>query len=81
MIELLHTATLVHDDIIESFHSLDHDGSGDISMRDLIQEVNRQPVRSIAGFGTAIRESGSRPALILIKRRNNVLYLTLRAAS
>src|SRR6185503_19170977 len=50
-----------------------------IRQGDLIQEVNRQPVRSIAGFGTAVRESGSRPALILIKRRNNMLYLTLKA--
>jgi Do/DeqQ family serine protease len=52
-----------------------------IRQGDLIQEVNRQPVRSIAGFGTAVRESGSRPALILIKRRNNMLYLTLKAGS
>ena len=48
---------------------------------DLIQEVNRQPVRSIVGFTTAMRASGSRPALILIQRRNNVLYLTLRSGS
>jgi Do/DeqQ family serine protease len=52
-----------------------------IRQGDLIQEVNRQPVRSIAGFTTAVRASGDRPALILIKRRNNVVYLTLRAAS
>jgi Do/DeqQ family serine protease len=52
-----------------------------IRQGDLIQEVNRQPVRSIVGFTTAMRASGSRPALILIKRRNNVIYLTLRSAS
>jgi S1-C subfamily serine protease len=52
-----------------------------IRQGDLIQEVNRQPVRSIAGFSSAIRSSGSRPALILVKRRNNVVYLTLRPAS
>ncbi|MCA1577792.1 MAG: DegQ family serine endoprotease [Acidobacteria bacterium] len=52
-----------------------------IRQGDLIQEVNRQPVRSIVGFTTAMRASGSRPALILIKRRNNVLYLTLRSGS
>src|SRR5687768_9023243 len=52
-----------------------------IRQGDLIQEVNRQPVRSIVGFTTAMRASGSRPALILIKRRNNVIYLTLRSTS
>ena len=52
-----------------------------IRQGDLIQEVNRQPVRSIVGFTTAMRASGSRPALILIQRRNNVLYLTLRPGS
>jgi Do/DeqQ family serine protease len=52
-----------------------------IRQGDLIQEVNRQPVRSIVGFTTAMRASGSRPALILIKRRNNVIFLTLRSGS
>jgi serine protease Do len=52
-----------------------------IRQGDLIQEVNRQPVRSIVGFTTAMRASGSRPALILIKRRNNIIFLTLRSGS
>jgi Do/DeqQ family serine protease len=52
-----------------------------IRQGDLIQEVNRQPVRTIAGFSTAVRASGARPALVLIKRRNNVVYLTLRSGS
>ena len=48
---------------------------------DLIQEVNRQPVKTFAEFTSAIRQSGSRPALVLIKRRNNVIYVTLKAGS
>jgi S1-C subfamily serine protease len=52
-----------------------------IRQGDLIQEVNRQPVQSIAGLTTAIRASGSRPALILLKRRNNVIFLTLKSGS
>jgi S1-C subfamily serine protease len=52
-----------------------------IRQGDLIQEVNRQPVQSIAGFTTAMRASGSRPALILLKRRNNVIFLTLKSGS
>jgi predicted metalloprotease with PDZ domain len=52
-----------------------------IRQGDLIQEVNRQPVRTFAEFGNAIRQSGSRPALVLIKRRNAVIYVTLKAGS
>lgn len=52
-----------------------------IKQGDLIQEVNRQPVKNFAEFSSAIQQSGSRPALVLVKRRNNVIYVTLRAAS
>src|ERR1044072_7196102 len=52
-----------------------------IRQGDLIQEVNRQPVRTFAELSSALRQSGSRPALVLIKRRDNVIYLTLKANS
>ena len=52
-----------------------------IRQGDLIQEVNRQPVRTFADFGRAVIQSGSRPALVLIKRRNAVIYVTLRPGS
>jgi serine protease Do len=52
-----------------------------IRQGDLIQEVNRQPVTTVAQFNTAVAQSGAKPALVLIKRRNNVIYLTLKANS
>ena len=52
-----------------------------IRQGDVIQEVNRQPVRTAADFNSAITRSGSRPALVLINRRGNVVYLTLRPRS
>ena len=55
--------------------------SAGIRQGDLIQEVNRQPVKSLPEFGNALRQSGSRPALVLLKRRNAVIYVTLRAGS
>ena len=55
--------------------------SAGIRQGDLIQEVNRQPVRTFAEFSSAIQQSGSRPALVLVKRRDLVIYVTLRAAS
>jgi len=52
-----------------------------IRQGDLIQEVNRQAVRNFAEFSSALQQSGSRPALVLVKRRNAVIYVTLRAGS
>lgn len=48
---------------------------------DLIQEVNRQPVKTVTEFTAAIQQSGAKPALVLVKRRKNVIYLTLKANS
>lgn len=52
-----------------------------IRQGDLIQEVNRRPVKTIVEFGTAVQQSGARPALVLVKRRNAVIYVTLKADS
>ena len=52
-----------------------------IRQGDLIQEVNGQPVKTFAAFGAAVQQSGARPALVLIKRRNNVIYVSLKAGS
>jgi S1-C subfamily serine protease len=52
-----------------------------IRQGDLIQEVNRRPIRTIAEFATAIQQSGARPALLLVKRRNAVTFLTLKPGS
>jgi len=52
-----------------------------IRQGDLIQEVNRRPIRSQADFNAAVQLSGARPALILGKRRDAVTYLTLKPGS
>jgi Do/DeqQ family serine protease len=52
-----------------------------IRQGDLIQEVNRQPVRTFVEFNAALQQSGTRPALLLIKRRDQVTFLTLRTGS
>lgn len=55
--------------------------SAGIRQGDLIQEVNRRPVRTLVEFGAAAQQSGVRPALVLVKRRNAVIYVTLKADS
>jgi Do/DeqQ family serine protease len=45
---------------------------------DLIEEVNRQPVRSVADLESALGQTATRPALLLINRRGDSLFLTVR---
>ncbi|HEX6732014.1 MAG TPA: DegQ family serine endoprotease [Pyrinomonadaceae bacterium] len=52
-----------------------------IRQGDLIQEVNRRPVRMVAEFNSAMQLSGSRPAMLLVRRGDNVIYVTLRPNS
>jgi serine protease Do len=45
---------------------------------DVIEEVNRQPVRSVADLQAAVQRTGTRPVLLLVNRRGDSLFLTLR---
>jgi hypothetical protein len=47
----------------------------------LIMEVNRRPVRSFAEFTAAVQQSGQKPALLLLKRRNTTVFVTLKPGS
>jgi serine protease Do len=44
---------------------------------DVIQEVNRKPVRSAADFQQAIRQAGNQPVLLLIQRGKNHVYVVV----
>jgi len=44
---------------------------------DVIQEVNRKPISDVDGLKAAVRASGQRPALVLISRKGESLFLTL----
>jgi S1-C subfamily serine protease len=46
---------------------------------DVIVEANRQPVRSANDLRQALQRSGSKPALLLVNREGQTVYLTLRA--
>jgi Do/DeqQ family serine protease len=45
---------------------------------DVIIEANRQPVRSVQDLLAAIEQAGNRPLLLLINRRGQTAYLTVR---
>ena len=48
---------------------------------DVVIEVNRQPVHSVAEFNRALKRAAQRPALLLVNRNGTDLYLTLRPHS
>jgi membrane-associated protease RseP (regulator of RpoE activity) len=44
---------------------------------DVIQEVNRQTVASVAEFDRAVRAAGSQTVLLLVNRGGNTIYVTV----
>jgi len=45
---------------------------------DVIEQVNRQSVRSVADLSAALDRTSSRPALLLVNRRGTISFLTVR---
>jgi Do/DeqQ family serine protease len=50
-----------------------------IRQGDVIEEVDRKPVRNGEELRAALRAAGSRPALVLVNRRGDSLHLTVSA--
>jgi serine protease Do len=45
---------------------------------DVIQEVNRQPVRSVTDFNNAVRQAGNKPVLLLVNSGGNTRYVVIQ---
>jgi Do/DeqQ family serine protease len=63
---------------------VDPDGrAADAGIRagDVIQEVNRQPVKSIEDLRAAVGKSGQKPTLLLINRQGADLFVTVKPAN
>jgi Do/DeqQ family serine protease len=61
----------------------DIDGDGvaaeaGIARGDVILEINRQPVNSIDAVESALKSSSGKPVLLLISRRGQTIYLTVK---
>ena len=52
-------------------------GAG-IRRGDVIQQVNQQPVRSVADLRSAIDRSGDKPLLLLVNQRGTTVFVTVR---
>lgn len=49
-----------------------------VARGDVILEINKKPVKSIADVQTALGNSGEKPVLLLISRRGQTIYLTIK---
>jgi len=49
-----------------------------LRIRDVIEQVNRQPVNDLASFNRALRSAGNSINLLLIKRDNSTLFIPLK---
>jgi serine protease Do len=52
-----------------------------IQAGDVIQEVNRQPVKSVDELKAALKKTSDKPTLILISRQGSNLFLTVKPAN
>ncbi len=49
-----------------------------IARGDVLLEVNRQPVKSLEDVQSALEKAGTKPVLLLINRRGDTIFLTVR---
>jgi len=52
-----------------------------IQTGDIIEEVNRQPVKSVEDLRSALKKSTERPTLLLINREGSDIFVTVRPAN
>ena len=64
--------------VVDSVEPAGPGAAAGLARGDVIQEVNRQAIGSAADLTSAIDKNGSKPALVLINRRGNTIYVTIR---
>jgi Do/DeqQ family serine protease len=64
--------------VVDSVDPAGPAAAASIQRGDVIQEVNRQTVRSEDDLHSAIDKNGNKPALLLINRRGETVYLAVR---
>jgi Do/DeqQ family serine protease len=64
--------------VVDSVDPAGPAASTGLARGDVIQEVNRQPIASADDLRAAIDRNGNKPALLLINRRGQQIYLTVR---
>jgi Do/DeqQ family serine protease len=71
----------LHGLVVEEMDPEGRAADAGIRSGDVIQEVNRQQVKSVEDLRAAVRRSNDKPALLLINRKGNDIFVTVRPAN
>ena len=67
--------------IVEDVNPDGRAAAAGIQAGDIIQEVNRQPVKSVDELKAALRKTSDKPTLLLIHRQGSDIFLTVKPAN
>ena len=70
-----------HGLIVEDVNPNGRAADAGIQAGDIIQEVNRQPVKSVDDLRAALKKTTDKPTLLLIQRQGSNLFVTVKPAS
>jgi Do/DeqQ family serine protease len=79
--ERVHAAKGTHGLVVEVVNPNGRAADAGLQPGDVIQEVNRQAVKSVDDLRTALKRSSDRPALLLIQRQGSDIFVTVKPAS
>lgn len=68
----------VHGVIVQDVNPDSRAADAGIQTGDVIQEVNKQPVKGVDDLRAAVRRSADRPVLLLVNRQGKDLFVTVR---
>jgi Do/DeqQ family serine protease len=79
--ERAHASKDAHGLIVEDVNPNGRAADAGIQPGDVIQEVNRQPVKSIDDLRAALRKTSDKPTLLLIQRQGTDIFVTVKPAN
>ena len=79
--ERAHAANDTRGLIVEDVNPDGRAAAAGIQAGDIIQEVNRQPVKSVDELRAALRKTSDKPTLLLIHRQGSDIFVTVKPAN
>jgi Do/DeqQ family serine protease len=79
--ERAHASKDAHGLIVEDVNPDGRAAAAGIQAGDVIQEVNRQPVKSVDELKAALKKTSDKPTLVLINRQGNNIFLTVKPSN
>jgi serine protease Do len=76
-----HASKNAHGLLVEDVNPDGRAADAGLQAGDVIQEVNRQPVKSIEDLKAALKKTSDKPTLLLIQRQGNDIFVTVKPAT